>query len=298
MSAEQPFFALDDDWCDHDSSGVHILPAPYEGSTSYGKGTSNGPAAVRNASAYLELYDEELDTEIFRLSGGIATQPSLRFDGDLKDEKAVSLIYEAVLPRVKQGRTVVTIGGEHTISIGAARAYAEHFQDLSVLQLDAHSDLRQSYEGNPFSHASAMARIYEHNRDIVQVGIRSQCIEESELIKKEGIKTFYSLHIRNGRYGHGDSWHEEVIASLGKNVYLTIDCDFFDPSVIPAVGTPEPGGFGWDETMRFLRKLAERRNITGFDVNELQPIPSLSYADFTVAKLIYKLIGYIYINKD
>jgi agmatinase len=297
MSSEKPFFALDSPWSQPEKAGVHILPIPYEVTTSYGTGTADAPEAIRRASAFIELYDEEIDKEIFRLPGGIATLPPLKFGKKDIDDRAIALIYNEVRRGIEREKMVISLGGEHTIAVGAAKAYAEHFSDLSILQLDAHSDLRQEYEGSRFSHAATMARIYDFHKDIIQVGIRSQCIEESDFIRNEGIQTYYAVDICNGRFGSGDKWHDAVIDSTQENVYLTIDCDFFDPPVIPALGTPEPGGFGWHETLVFLRKLAGRKNIVGFDVNELQPIPSLSYPDFTVAKLIYKLIGYIFMNK-
>jgi agmatinase len=155
--------------------------------------------------------------------------------------------------------------------------------------------MREEYQGNRYSHGSTMARIYEFNKNIVQVGIRSQCMEEAEFIRKNQIAIFYAVDMKAGVYGGSSAlWHNAVIERLKKNVYVTLDCDFFDPSFIPSLGTPEPGGFGWDETIAFLRTLSQKRRIVGFDVNELAPVPQLHHPQFSIAKLIYKLIGYMF----
>jgi agmatinase len=287
------FLALPAEWSGLEQSRVAIVPVPYEHTTSYGKGTGSGPASVLEASGQVELYDEELDAEIYTVTGGIATLPPLAAGGN--DTVTVESVRKRVHDLIEKDKTVVCIGGEHTISIGAARAHSERYPDLSVLQLDAHSDLREEYEGNRYSHACVMARMYEFNKEIVQVGIRSQCREEAVFIRQKRINTFYAFDLKSGRYGADRyAWHDAVIGSLRKNVYLTIDCDFFDPGLMPAVGTPEPNGFEWYETVTFLRSLSERRRIVGFDITELSPIPGLIHPQFIVAKLIYKLIGYIF----
>lgn len=283
------FLGLDEEWSSSERSRFIILPAPYEVTTSYGGGTGRAPDAIIEASRYVELYDEELRCEPYRITGGIATAGPIVFGPDRRGADAVGEIRKEVLRHIGSGKTVVTIGGEHTIAVGAALAHAEFYENLSILQLDAHSDLRQEYEGDRYSHASAMARIYEQHPQIVQVGIRSQCEEEALFISEKGIRTFYAHELKSCRLDRQDA----IFAALQENVYLTLDCDFFDPSLIPALGTPEPGGFGWDETIAFLRRLAAERNIVGFDVNELAPVPGLSHPQFTIAKLIYRLIGAI-----
>jgi len=289
------FFALDEEWSDLTAAQVAILPIPYEQTTSYGAGTASAPDAVLHASAYVELYDEELDKEIYRLSRGIATLPPIGFSSGIRDEEAVGLIKRTVLSYLDSGKMVVSLGGEHTIAVGAAAAYFERFQNVTVLQLDAHSDMRESYEGSRYSHASAMARIYDLHKDIVHVGIRSQCREEADIIRERGIPFFSAIDIKRGTFGATvDEWADRIIDSLKENVYLTFDCDFLDPSIMPALGTPEPGGFDWYETIAFLRRLSQQRTIVGFDVNELAPIPNISFPQFTIAKLIYKLIGYVF----
>jgi agmatinase len=289
------FLGLPDEWSGLERSRVVILPLPYEHTTSYGKGTVRGPEEILKASRYLELYDEELDSEAYRSTNGIATCPSINFGPDCVDSEAVEAIRAGVSALIGQGKFVVCIGGEHTVAVGAAQAHTQFFDDLTVLQLDAHSDLRQEYEENPYSHATVMARIYDFNRNIVQVGIRSQSAEEATFIKDNSINTFYDAGIRLGRYDRGKkNWQDAVIGCLTGKVYITIDCDFFDPALMPAVGTPEPGGFGWHETVDFLRRIAENRQIVGFDVNELAPVPTLFHPQFIVSKLIYKLIGCVF----
>lgn len=287
------FLALPEEWSGLERSRVVVLPVPYEHTTSFGKGTASGPESILEASGQVELYDEELDTEIYTVTGGIATFKSMVPGGN--DAVVVESIRGRVHGLIGNDKTVVCIGGEHTISIGAARAYSEQYQDLSILQLDAHSDLREEYKGNRYSHACVMARVYEFNKNIVQAGIRSQCREEADFIRQKKINTFYACDLKSRRYGLDQyAWHDAVIGSLRENVYLTIDCDFFDPGLMPSVGTPEPGGFGWHETVSFLRSLAEQRRIVGFDITELSPIPGLIHPQFVMAKLIYKLIGYIF----
>ena len=287
------FLALPEQWSGPERPRVAVLPIPYEQTTSFGKGTASGPEAILEASGQVELYDEELGAEVYTLTGGISTLEPLDPGGN--DAAAVESIREHVHGLIGKHKTVVCIGGEHTITIGSARAHSERYPDLSVLQLDAHSDLREEYEGNRYSHACVMARIYEFNKNIVQAGIRSQCKEEADFIRQKKINTFYAFDLKSRRYGSDQyAWHDAVIGSLSENVYLTIDCDFFDPGLMPAVGTPEPGGFGWHETVTFLRSLAERRRIVGFDITELSPIPGLIHPQFVMAKLIYKLIGYIF----
>jgi N1-aminopropylagmatine ureohydrolase len=293
------FLGLPDEWSGFERSRVVVLPLPYEHSTSYGKGTVRAPEEILNASRYLELYDEELDAETYRITEGISTSTPMNFGPECVDPVAVEVIRAEVAGLIGQGKFVVCLGGEHTIAVGAAQAHTQLHDDLTILQLDAHSDLRQEYEGNPYSHAAVMARIHDFNRNIVQVGIRSQSAEEAEFIREKKISTFYDAGIRLGRYGGAKKdWQDAVIGCLTGKVYITLDCDFFDPALMPAVGTPEPGGFGWYETVEFLRRVAEKRQVVGFDVNELSPVPSFIHPQFIVAKLIYKLIGCIFSHQS
>jgi agmatinase len=265
---------------------VIILPIPFEYSTCYGKGTMKGPEAILKASEYLELYDEEINYEPWR--EGIYTTPSLHLEN--KPDIDLVTIKDAVLDIYDTNHFMVALGGEHTISYGIYNALNDIYADLSILHLDAHSDMRNNYEGDKFSHACVMRRIWELNNRIVQVGVRSQCFGEKKFITKNGINVFYAHEM------HKKKISEDVLKKLGENVYITIDVDFFDPSIIPSTGTPEPGGFLWNESLDFLYEIFTKKNIVGFDVVELSPIENLHHADFLVAKLIYKLIAF-YLKK-
>lgn len=288
LSIKKNFLAIEEKYSSFNNSKVVILSCPYEATTSYGQGTANGPKAIISSSQYVEFFDEELNRE-FCFEHGIATLKPLEFKG-IRGKKAIDLIYKNVQSLINAGKYVVTLGGEHSISSAPIKAHFDSFENLSVLQFDAHSDYRNEYEGSKYSHASVMARVAEFTTDIVQVGIRAQCKEEYDFIKENNLNTFYAYEIRNGDYG--EKWDEVIIDALKENVYVTFDVDYFDPSIMPSTGTPEPLGFYWDETMKLLKKLGERKNVVGFDVVELAPRNDLSYPDFYTAKLVYKMLNY------
>ncbi len=272
---------------DYRSAGVVIIPLPFEQTTSYIRGAGRGPEAILEASPFLEFYDEELDCQPYRVA--IFTEKTPQFRGDFgRDFSLITQRFSSVL---RDKKFPVGLGGEHSISAPIVRAFAEVYEELSVLQLDAHSDLRDEYEGTPYSHACVMRRIFEQGVHFVQVGIRSQCRDEAEFIKSSHIDTFFAHQLKIER----DT--PQIIDRLKQNVYITIDVDFFDPSIMPATGTPEPGGFLWYETLHFLRDVFKQKNVVGFDVVELSPINGLAHPDFTAAKLIYKLIGYKFCPK-
>lgn len=293
LGIKKNFLAVEKEVSSYDKSKIVILSAPLEKTVSYGKGTANGPKEILKASHYVEFYDEELDRELI-FEKGIATLPELKLK-DISVKKGIDKIYKSVKKLIADDKFVVTLGGEHSLSSAPVKAHFEIYENLSVLQIDAHSDLRDKYEGSKYSHASVMARVVEFTKDIVQVGIRAQCIEESQFIKENGIKTYYAREIRNGK--HGDDWQGKVINDLKENVYITFDVDGLDPSVITATGTPEPGGLFWDETMNLFKKIGEQKNIVGFDVVELAPSKYHENSSFTTAKLVYKLLNYSFINK-
>jgi len=275
------FLGIEEHYSNYKNAFAVILPIPYEATTSYMTGTSHGPQSILTASEYVELYDEELDYEAYR--AGVFTAAEMKFSGNKEsDFKSIS---ETASSFLQDKKFLISLGGEHSISFPLYRAFHQKYSDISVLQLDAHSDLRYEYEGSIYSHASVMRRIYELNRNIVQLGIRSQSIEEAQFIRAEKINTFYAHHIRT------KGFEEAVIDALLPNVYLTIDVDFFDPSIMPSTGTPEPGGFFWNETLDFLKRVFSTRNVLGMDVVELSPQPGLVHPDFFSAKLIYKLLG-------
>lgn len=281
------FLGIEKPFSDYDNARFAALPVPYEATTSYGKGTSKGPRALIRASQAVETYDEELDAETYR-SFGIATLPPVKF-GKLKHEKAMQRITDRIARLLNDGKCPVALGGEHTITYGIFRAFQHHYQgDFSVLQIDAHSDLRETYEGSPWSHACVMKRIWDIHKDIVQVGIRAQSADERRLIVENNIRTYYAKDIC-GRQG----WIERVVSDLKEKVYITIDCDGLDPSVIPATGTPEPGGLSWFETIHLMHAVCTQRQVIGFDVVELAPVRSSHHSEDTLAKLIYKMMGYI-----
>lgn len=295
------FLALPKENSGYDASGIAVLPVPYEYTVSYGGGTKDGPKAILTASHYVEFYDEELERELC-FDVGIATLRPLSFGNKTKkvNKDAVTYIEAKVAELVNDGKFIAVLGGEHTISSAPISAYHKKYSDLSVLQFDAHSDLRDEYEGNKYSHASVMARVAEFMDParIVQVGIRAQSKDEAVYIKEHHVNTFYAFEIRQGRYTKIlKHWQDQVIEELSDNVYITFDVDYFDPSVMPATGTPEPNGMLWDETMGLLQRLGKKKNIVGFDVVELAPIKGLHHPDVTAAKLVYKIMNYAFQNK-
>jgi agmatinase len=282
------FGFIEDDYSNYDKSRVVILPVPYAGTVSYGKGAEKGPSAIIKASQHMELYDEELDKNNFE--AGICTLEKLKPES--KPEKMVERIYTNTKKLINAGKFIVMLGGEHSISIGLAKALKEKYNDLSVLQLDAHADLRDQWyvgeEGksgmSPYSHACIMRRIRGFCSKTAQVGIRS--ISEEEIPEARKSNIFWARNIY-----YNNDWFGRAINLLSNNVYITIDLDVFDPSVMSATGTPEPGGLLWYQAVGFLREVFRKKNVVGFDVVELAPNKDKS-CDFMAAKLIYRLIGY------
>lgn len=293
LDSSKNFLGIDEENSSYERSRVAILPVPYEHTVSYGRGTQAGPEAILDASHYVEFYDEETRREVHR-ELGIATIEPLNPAGKT-DAEALNEIYEAQKALLKDEKFVIMLGGEHTISQAAIAAHAESYRNLSVLQIDAHSDLRPEYQGNKFSHASVMARVCEFidPQRVVQVGIRAQAIEEAEFIQSHGINTFYAHDIRSGRHTKMlKLWDDAVIEKLTSVVYVTFDIDGLDPAVMPATGTPEPNGLWWHEVMALLRKLGERNAVVGCDLVELAPILNLHHPNLTAAKIVSKMINY------
>jgi len=280
------FAEIPDSYYDYKNSKVVIVPFPYEKTTFYIQGTKKGPEAILKASRAMELYDEELGN-VFEV--GICTLESLNVND--KPESMVGIIYKNIKNLLKDNKFVVTFGGEHSITSGIVKAYKGKYNDLSVLQIDAHADLREDFENTRHSHACAMKRTIEIC-PIVQVGIRSLSYEEAGFIEGKKLKIFWAKDIVGN-----DTWFDDAISRLSKNVYITIDLDAFDPSIMSSVGTPEPGGLSYYQVLKFLKRVCEKRNVVGFDVVELCPNPSNVAPDFTAARLIYKLIGYKFMRK-
>jgi agmatinase len=265
---------------DRAASKAVIVPVPYDGTSTWGKGADKGPGAIIKASVHMELYDIETGREIYKI--GIHTDQELGVSPD--PAVMVDQVRKRVAGWLDQQKFVVTLGGEHSISIGAIQAHHHHYPDMSVLQLDAHTDLREEYEGSPFNHACVMARVKELC-PVTHVGIRS--MDSSELSSAESGRVFYQEAIKDQT-----GWIDQVLETLSGKVYLTLDLDVLDPAIMPSTGTPEPGGMDWYSVLRLARKVAEKRKIVGLDVVELCPNPHNKAPDFLAAKLIYKILGY------
>ena len=282
------FGELEDEMSNYETSKAVILPIPYEKTTTYVKGTAKGPEAILEASRNMELYDEELDKNICDV--GICTLNELKIEE--KPELMVNIVYDNVKKIIDDHKFSVVIGGEHSITSGCVKAFFEKYDDFSILQLDAHADLREEYGGTKFSHACTMKRCMDICKNIVQVGIRSLDYEEALFAKKNKLNIFWAKDIFDN-----DGWMENAISKLSKNVYVTLDLDVFDPSIMPSTGTPEPGGLLYYQMLRFLKKVFEERNVVGFDVVELCPNENDVSSDFTASKVIYKMIGYKFDKK-
>ncbi|HYP13394.1 MAG TPA: agmatinase [Bryobacteraceae bacterium] len=267
-----------------ETSKALIWPVPFEKTVSYGRGTSEGPAAIIEASRYMELYDEELDAE--PASIGIHTLPPIATD--LEPEAMMAALEHEAGRLLHTKKFLCALGGEHSITPPLVRATHRQFPNLSVLQIDAHADLRESYEGTPLSHASAMRRVLEVC-PAVQVGIRSLSIEEARASPTLPTKVFYAKDI----CGKTD-WYERAVESLTQDVYLTIDVDGLDPSIVPSTGTPEPGGLSWYEVLTLLRTVCARRNVVGMDLVELCGCGTSNAPAFLASKLVYKTLGYVF----
>ena len=264
----------------YDESEIIILPVPYDETSTWMRGADKGPDAILEASVNLEFYDIETDSEA-HLKGIHTVEPVLVKE---TPAKLVNEVYRRTLELLDRKKFPVIIGGNHTVPIGAFRAYAERYSDLTILQLDAHGDLRQEYEGSEFNHACAMARAREF-APVVQVGIRSMSVGELPYAEKDRI--FYAYQLYNDK-----TLYRKALDKLTANVYITIDLDVFDPSIMPSTGTPEPGGPDYFELMYFLRDVIKNRNVVGFDVVELCPSQSNKSPDFIAAKVIYQLLSY------
>jgi agmatinase len=277
------FCRLPNDTTDYAPAFAVILPIPFDKTSTWLKGADKGPAAIIEASGYLELYDIETDSEVYRK--GIYTAKPIRSSSS---SNLIKKTVTAVSRYLKDNKLVVTLGGEHSVSIGVIKSYAEHYRDLSVLHLDAHADSRDSYEGTRYNHACVIARAREFTESIVSVGIRS--MDVSERSRADNTRMFFAHEIHDSH-----AWIDETVSLLNDDVYITIDLDVFDPGIMPSTGTPEPGGLGWYQVMKLLSTVSKSKRIRGFDVVELCPSESKA-PDFLAAKLIYTLLSYIDVN--
>lgn len=274
----------------YDAARVVILPIPYEATTTYRRGCKNGPDAILEASQQVEYYDEELDWETCH-DVGIYTHPAIADTrrGSIPDEEMLQVTQETVSQLISDGKFVISLGGEHSITTGIVEAYRQAHPDelFTVIQIDAHGDLRHEYEGSIHNHACVMRRIVDMGLPTVQIGIRSICKEEADLIKEKHLTVF------RAREMYQTDWIEQAIAAITtQKVFLTIDLDGIDPTLIPGVGTPEPGGINWYALTTFLRGVFQTYQVIGCDVMELAPVMDSVVSQFTAAKLVYKLVGY------
>jgi agmatinase len=294
------FLGLEEPWCHPEQAGVYVLPAPYEHTSSYIPGSDEGPSAIIEASHQVEFYDEMLRCEPYREWGGIATLTPLDLRGKV-DKEAVEAIEAFVRPHVATGRFLVTLTGEHTGALGAIRAHAKGYPSLTVVQIDAHGDLRYAYQDNLYSHASVMARVADDGLPLVQVGIRSICPEEvARIARTDQISTFFAAQLLDplGPYeGKSARWIPDVVKACRGPVYLTFDCDGLDASLVPALGTPEPGGLGWYDTLNLITALANGPGILGMDISEIAPIKGFVAPQFCIARLIYRILGRVKVGR-
>ena len=276
------FADLPEQYSSLDKAEIVLLPVPYDGTSTWQKGADKGPEALIEASTHLELYDIETDSQVY-LKGIFTAEPAA---GYVSPGEMVESVETAVRAYLEKNKFVVVAGGEHSVSTGSVKAHFENYKDLTVLQLDAHSDLRHEYEGSKYNHACVMARVSEMC-PIVQVGIRS--MDYSEKPSLDMSRVFFAEDIYNSR-----GWMKKVLSKLSDNVYITIDLDVFDPSIMPSTGTPEPGGLSWYDVLVLLKSVFVDKEVVGFDIVELCPDARNKAPDFLAAKLIYKLLSYKY----
>ena len=265
-----------------------VIPFPVDMTTTYMAGTRNGPRAILDASSHMELFDEENKIEPYRAGIFVSTEVPIHLSGPVAAQKEVERRVKAT---VRAGKVPVLLGGEHSGTVGAVIALRKRYGDLTVLQFDAHTDLRDTYLGTQHNHACVARRIVEAGARLVQVGIRSMSEEEDRFLKKaEEVKTFYASEVRD----NVADVTKGVVSSLSENVYISIDLDVFDPGIMPAVVTPEPGGLTWFEGIDILRDvMRSNRNIVGFDVMELAPIAGMAAPDYLAARLCYRMMGWL-----
>ncbi|TLP76997.1 agmatinase [Maribacter sp. ACAM166] len=286
MSTSKNYAGISDEFAQLEKSKIILIPVPYDGTSTWGKGSDKGPEAFLEASENMELYDIETDSEVYK-QGIHLTEPITE---NSSPEAMVNMVHNSTKDFIKRNKFVTLFGGEHSISIGSIRAFNECFDNLTVLQIDAHADLRESYEGSKYNHACA---VYEASQttNLVQVGIRSMDVIEKTLM--DGEKTFFAHDMINDEY-----WSDKVIEAMTENVFITVDLDAFDPSIMPSTGTPEPGGLLWYETLEFLKQVFEDKNVVGFDIVELCPNKNDKSSDFLAAKLYYKMLSYKFAGQD
>lgn len=276
--SKRNYAGIPDKYARLDDAKVVLIPVPYDGTSTWQKGADKGPEAFLEASENMELFDIETRTEVYKK--GVYLAPPVSEDNS--PEKMVEAVYKTTKNYLMQEKFVTLFGGEHSISIGSIRAYHDSFEDLTVVQLDAHADLRPEYDGSECNHACALHEASKRN-NLIQVGIRSMDISEMDYMDENQVYFADNLY---------EDWMEDAIGQMTPNVFITIDLDVFDPSVVPSTGTPEPGGMYWYETLEFLKMMFQKKNVVGFDIVELKPNEKEKSSDFLAAKLYYKMLSY------
>ncbi|MFH1000455.1 MAG: agmatinase [Bacteroidota bacterium] len=274
------FGGIEDKYASAEKAAVYLQSIPYDGTSTWGKGANNGFEAFLDAAENMELYDIETDSEVYKQ--GVYIIPAIKEDSSA--EAMFKAVYQSTKNLLNTNKFLTFFGGEHSVSIGIIKAFYEKYPDITVLQLDAHADLRESYLGTKYNHACAVHDASK-NTNLIQVGIRSMDVCEKKFINKN--KVFFAEDIYQT-----NAWMEKAIALMTDKVYLTIDLDVFDPSIMPATGTPEPGGLDWNTTIRFLKKVFQKKQVLGFDIVELAPIEGFKAPQFLASKLYYKLLSY------
>ena len=276
--SKKNYAGIPDKYARLDDAKVVLIPVPYDGTSTWGKGADKGPDAFLEASENMELFDIETRSEVYKK--GIYLAPPVTENSS--PEKMVEAVHKTVKNYIKQEKFVTIFGGEHSISIGTIRAFNESFEDLTVVQIDAHADLRPEYEGTTCNHACAVHEASKKT-NLIQVGIRSMDVSELDHMDENQVYWAHDLY---------EDWMDDAIGQMTPNVFITIDLDAFDPSILPSTGTPEPGGMFWYETLDFLKLMFKKKNVVGFDIVELNPNENEKSSDFLAAKLYYKMLSY------
>jgi len=276
------YAGIPDEFAQLETSKIVLIPVPYDGTSTWIKGAEKGPEAFLKASENMEVYDIETDSEVYK-RGVFLANPITK---NSSPEAMVNRVHETVFKYLKMKKFVTVFGGEHSVSIGSIRAFKDYFKNLTILQIDAHADLRDEYEGSACNHACAVHEA-QKKANLVQVGIRSMDISEKKFLQKENCFFAHEIHA-------DPKWMDKVLDKLTDNIFITIDLDGFDPSIMPSTGTPEPGGLTWYQVVDFIKLVAAKRNIVGFDIMELCPNENNKAPDFLAAKLYYKILSYVF----
>ena len=285
MNTTNNYAGIPDEFAQLEKAKVVLIPVPYDGTSTWGKWADKGPQAFLEASENMEWYDIETDTEVYQQGIYLANA----IDEDSSPEAMVNAVHKVTKEYIKRNKFVTLFGGEHSISIGTIRAFNECFDNLTVLHIDAHADIRKSYNGSKFNHACAVHEASQ-TTNLIQVGIRSMDAIEKTFIDEE--KTFFAHDMVNDEY-----WTDKVIDLMTDNVFITFDLDVLDPSIMPSTGTPEPGGLFYYETLEFLKQVFEDKNVVGFDIVELCPNKTDRTSDYLAAKLYYKMLSYKFMGE-